>query len=81
MLNRYLHWSEIGRYRAEGIETYDLGGIGDGSNSIARFKLSFGGAVVREYNYVLASPLAAAGYRVKALIERCRTGLSYSKAF
>lgn len=48
-LNRYLHWYEMQRYCAEGILTYDFGGMRSLTHSTALFKLSFGGAVVSEY--------------------------------
>lgn len=52
ILNRFLHWTEICAYRAEGFETYDFGGIRDDqSDGITRFKMSFGGQVIDEYTY------------------------------
>jgi hypothetical protein len=51
-LNRFLHWHAMQQYRAEGILTYDLGGIRNLTHPTARFKLSFGGAVVTEYYYL-----------------------------
>jgi len=62
-LNRLLHWEEMQAYKAEGMETYDFGGIGDGTSSVARFKLSFGGQKVEEYSYVFAGPISAPCYR------------------
>jgi FemAB family len=51
-VNRYLHWFELNHYRGEGIAWYDFGGIeqdrASPQYSITRFKLSFGGAVVRQ---------------------------------
>jgi len=51
-LNRYLHWFEFMYYKAQGIDCYDFGGIELNKAlpiySISRFKLSFGGDVVRE---------------------------------
>jgi len=56
ILNVYLHWYEIEKYREEGFQTYDLGGIGglDDNVGVNRFKLQFGGAIVREHNYLMA---------------------------
>lgn len=52
ILNRFLHWSEIGVYRDEGYKTYDFGGIQkDSRDGITRFKMSFGGKVIGEYTY------------------------------
>jgi len=56
ILNVYLHWYEIEKYREEGFQTYDLGGIGflDDNVGVNRFKLQFGGTIVREHNYLVA---------------------------
>ena len=63
-LNRYLHWQEIVTYKQQGMELYDFGGIGDGSSSIAKFKLSFGGFRVNDHSYVYAGSLARMAYRL-----------------
>lgn len=52
--NRLLHWFEILQFKASGYIHYDLGGLPIDSldaerNSIARFKLEFGGKEVIEY--------------------------------
>jgi len=52
-LNRYLHWQEMQRYYTQGFTTYDFGGLGR-PESIARFKLSFGGTVRIEHFYLLS---------------------------
>jgi hypothetical protein len=56
ILNVYLHWYEIEKYREEGFQTYDFGGIGglDDNVGVNRFKLQFGGTIVREHNYLMA---------------------------
>ena len=56
ILNVYLHWYEIETYREQGFQTYDFGGIGglDDNVGVNRFKLQFGGTIVREHNYVMA---------------------------
>jgi Acetyltransferase (GNAT) domain len=53
-LNRYLHWHEMQRYCARGFAIYDFGGIRYPEHPTARFKLSFGGAIVSEHYYLLA---------------------------
>ena len=54
-LNRLLHWREMQFYREQGFQTYDFGGITEeATDGIARFKLSFGGAIVREHVYLCA---------------------------
>jgi Acetyltransferase (GNAT) domain len=62
-LNRYLHWREFEAYRGEGFGLFDFGGIGDGSSSVAKFKLSFGGFPLEENDFVVAGPITAVGYR------------------
>jgi hypothetical protein len=51
--NRYLTWSNILRYKQEGLKSFDFGGWHLGSDSemlsINDFKRGFGGQVVREY--------------------------------
>jgi Acetyltransferase (GNAT) domain len=56
ILNVYLHWYEIEKYREQGFRTYDFGGIGglDDNVGVNRFKLQFGGEIVREHNYTMA---------------------------
>lgn len=53
--NRLLHWQEILQFKQFGFTTYDLGGLplddsDPAKNSIAKFKLEFGGQQVIEYN-------------------------------
>jgi Acetyltransferase (GNAT) domain len=52
-VNRYLHWYELDHYRARGIARFDFGGIdvdpASPLHSITRFKLSFGGDIVRQH--------------------------------
>lgn len=51
-VNRYLHWFELNHYKAKGIGCFDFGGVDlDRTSplySITRFKLSFGGDIVRQ---------------------------------
>jgi hypothetical protein len=56
ILNCYLHWYEILKYREEGLGSYDFGTIGqiDDGLGVNRFKMQFGGEVVREHHYLLA---------------------------
>src|SRR5207248_2253065 len=53
--NRLLHWSDMLRFRDEGFATYDFGGWYPGTQNQAllrvnRFKESFGGELVVQYN-------------------------------
>jgi hypothetical protein len=55
--NRFLHFSAILHFRAQGLSVYDFGGIGLEENDpkikgINEFKRSFGGTEVIEYNYI-----------------------------
>jgi hypothetical protein len=52
-LNRYLHWQEMQHYYAQEFKTFDFGGLGQ-PESIARFKLSFGGTVLTQHFYLLS---------------------------
>lgn len=56
ILNVYLHWYEIRKYCEEGLVSYDFGGIGGADDNVGvnRFKLQFGGSIIREQNYILA---------------------------
>ena len=72
-LNRYLHWYEIKFYKEMGIKIYDFGGIGDGTSSIAKFKLSFGGFRVEEYSYVFAGNLGRLAYKIYRVVSHMRT--------
>jgi hypothetical protein len=74
-LNRYLHWHELMTYKDQGIELYDFGGIGDGTSTIAKFKLSFGGFPIQDYSYVFAGNLAMMAYRLYKSLSRSTTHL------
>lgn len=56
-LSRYMHWYEIQKYKKEGFKIYDFGGIDLNPDSprygITKFKLSFGGAIITEYNHII----------------------------
>lgn len=70
--NRLLHWRDMLRFQAAGIAAYDLGGWHIGARNgkmadINRFKASFGGSVVREFN--CAVPITLRG-RATLLLER-----------
>jgi len=56
IVNVYLHWHELEKYREEGLATYDFDSIGQVEDSVGvnRFKMQFGGSIIREHNYVLA---------------------------
>lgn len=76
--NRLHHWSDMLRFRDEGFGIYDFGGWYSGTQNqallqINRFKKSFGGELVRQYNCdeaitwkgVVALWLRAAAHAVK----------------
>jgi len=73
-LNRYLHWRELQRYYARGFLTFDFGGLGR-PESIARFKLSFGGTIRTDHYYLLSGQqwVARLGKLVYERILRRRT--------
>jgi Acetyltransferase (GNAT) domain len=56
IVNVYLHWHELERYREEGLASYDFGTIGQVEDGVGvnRFKMQFGGNIVREHHYLLA---------------------------
>jgi hypothetical protein len=56
IINVYLHWYELEKYREEGFATYDFGSLGhsEGSVGVNRFKMQFGGTIIREHNYLFA---------------------------
>jgi hypothetical protein len=71
-LNRFLHWHEMRTYQAERIELYDLGGIEDGTTSIAQFKLEFGGFQLSEYCATYMDQKATAAYSMYSGMLRLR---------
>jgi len=56
IVNVYLHWHELQKYREHGLATYDFGSLGQVQDSVGvnRFKMQFGGTIIREHNYLLA---------------------------
>lgn len=56
-MNRYLHWMDFKYFKGMGIREYDWGGINsiDEPNSIAQFKMAFGGTPVDRYNYIVGN--------------------------
>jgi lipid II:glycine glycyltransferase (peptidoglycan interpeptide bridge formation enzyme) len=75
-MNRWLHWYEMQLYKSEGIEIYDLGGIGSSTQekeAITRFKLSLGGNQVVEHNYMIAYPLGRLAIRLFYALRRFRS--------
>jgi Acetyltransferase (GNAT) domain len=75
-VNRWLHWHEIQLYKSEGMRAFDFGGIGRDTiekEGVARFKLSFGGRPVIEYNYILAGKLGQAAISLFYAIRRLRS--------
>jgi hypothetical protein len=77
-LNRYLHWYELMTYKDQGMQLYDFGGVGDGSGTIARFKLSFGGFRTQDYSYVFAGSLGMIAYKVYKSLLQCGINLRSS---
>ncbi|WZL71510.1 hypothetical protein QBE52_10345 [Clostridiaceae bacterium 35-E11] len=66
--NRYLHWMDIQSFREKGFMVYDFGGLTlDKGNeamwNIDRFKIGFGGKVVKEYIYIQAESLRGKIYK------------------
>jgi len=62
--NRLLHWQEMLQFKQLGFGTYDLGGLplddsDPAKNSIARFKLEFGGQQIIEYNGLIPRTVLA----------------------
>jgi hypothetical protein len=52
--NRFQHWQDIQRFKAEGVSIYDLGGWYEGDRDqerlrINKFKEEFGGEIVKNY--------------------------------
>ncbi len=64
--NRYHHWRDMLKFREGGIATFDWGGWYCGNRDaerlrVNRFKESFGGAIIQEYDgWVARSPLGLA---------------------
>lgn len=74
---RYLHWHAMTKkYRKQGFQGYDMGGVDLNPNSetygISKFKLSFGGDVFEEFNYVFVrSKIISNTYKMyQKLIKR-----------
>ena len=60
--NRFHHWQDMQRFKAQGISVYDFGGWYHGDSDperlrINKFKEEFGGEIVK--NYICESPLTA----------------------
>ena len=52
--NRFQHWQDIQRFKAEGVSIYDFGGWYEGDRDqerlrINKFKEEFGGEIVKNY--------------------------------
>jgi lipid II:glycine glycyltransferase (peptidoglycan interpeptide bridge formation enzyme) len=76
-LNRWLHWFAMLRYKAQGIKTYDLCGLGTDTPekaAIAYFKKSLGGTRVLEHNYVLARRPGHAAVALFYAMRQIRSG-------
>lgn len=80
-LNRYLYWHEIQAYRAQGMESFDFGGLGHESPQTSRFnqfKLSFGGPIVTGYCYTFAGAGRLARMCVRAYEELRRSRIAHA---
>ena len=71
--HRLHHWRDMLFFKAEGVRSYDLGGVYRGTQDqeqmgIARFKTSFGGVAADTFNAVL--PLTARGRFAVSLRKR-----------
>ncbi len=80
-LNRYLYWHEMQAYRAQGMESFDLGGLGHENPQTARFnqfKLSFGGPIVTGHCYTFAGAGRLARMCVRAYEELRRSRIAYA---
>jgi hypothetical protein len=69
--HRLHHWQDMLRFKAEGIETYDFGGVYRGTGdqeqmNIARFKKAFGGGFADTYDAVV--PLTLKGRLALSLV-------------
>lgn len=78
-VNRYLHWHEFLRYKDNGFEVYDFGGVGDGTGSLDRFKLSFGGEVEAGQACVVAGSLTRLPVAVFERVARVRRRLARAR--
>jgi len=79
--HRLHHWQDMLAFKAQGVRTYDFGGVYRGTDdaeqmNIARFKQSFGGSFADTYDAVV--PLTLKGRLALALVSRigaeARTG-------
>jgi hypothetical protein len=72
--NRYHHWQDMQRFKAEGISTYDFGGWYQGESDLQRLKINqfkeeFGGQIVKNYICERALTLKAKMFlRVRRLL-------------
>jgi len=75
-LNRWLHWYEMRYLKSEGMQIYDLCGLGTDSAeraAIANFKKSFGGTEVLENNYIVARAAGRAAVSFFYAMRRLRS--------
>jgi hypothetical protein len=75
-VNRWLHWYEMRLYKSENMNVYDLGRVGTSTPeeaAITRFKLSFGGTLVLEHDYVMAGVAAHVAMRLLYAFRRIRS--------
>ena len=80
-LNRYLYWYEMQVYRAQGMESFDLGGLGRENLRTSRFnqfKLSFGGRTVTGCCYTFAGAGRLARMCLRAYEELQRSRIAHA---
>jgi hypothetical protein len=80
-LSRYLYWHEMQAYRAQGMESFDFGGLGHENPEASRFnqfKLSFGGPIVTGYCYTFAGAARLARMCVRAYEELRRSKIAHA---
>ena len=79
--NRYHHWCDMLKFKADGVSTYDFGGWYNGSEDeaklrINKFKEGFGGTIVRNFNIESGITLKGKLYLRMRRAEMLRRALS-----
>ena len=79
--NKLMHWQAIINFKAQGLSLYDMGGISMSTElqGIDKFKRSFGGELVREYNNIEST--SAIGMIALALLELNRRLTAVKSSF
>ena len=75
LANRYLHWLDIIYFKENSFKIYDFGGIPVNSMaSLREFKLSFGGIIEEQYNFIIPNGFYAIIYNLKQLLKKIKRG-------